>query len=286
MGAHRMQADMPLPCRRELYYGGAWHEPEGGYGETIDPGTGVSLGRYAEANAADVAAAVAAAHAAFAQWRLTKPLERAAMLRRAAQILRDHAEELALIDAHDCGNPVRELSGDAHYAAAQIDFFAGLVTEVKGETIPMGDGVVNMTVREPLGVCARIVAYNHPLMFSAGKIAAPLAAGNTVIVKPPVQAPLSTYRMMELLEGVFPPGVLSIVTGGIECGEALVAHPLVEMVTLIGSVPTGRAIARGVADRFKPVILELGGKNAMVVYPDAGCCQSNANRSPLSRAWS
>lgn len=269
MAADRMQPNALLPHRRELYYGGQWHEPNGGYGETIDPGTGVPLGRYAQANASDVAAAVAAAHAAFAQWRLTKPLERAAMLRRAARILRDNAEELALIDAHDCGNPVRELAGDAHYAAAQIDFFAGLVTEMKGETIPMGDGVVNMTVREPLGVCARIVAYNHPLMFSAGKIAAPLAAGNTVIIKPPVQAPLSTYRMMELFEGVFPPGVLNIVTGGIECGEALVAHPLIEMVTLIGSVPTGRAIAESLADRFTPVILELGGKNALVVYPDA-----------------
>lgn len=263
------QAGAVLPAHRDLYYGGGWHPPMGGYAETFSPGTGASLGEYAEANVADVNAAVASAHEAFKSWRHTKPLERAQMLRCAAKILRDSAQELALIDAHDCGNPVSELAGDANYAAAQIDFFAGLVTEMKGETIPMGEGIVNMTLREPLGVCARIVAYNHPLMFSAGKIAAPLAAGNTVIIKPPVQSPLSTYRMMELLEGVFPPGVLNVITGGVEAGEALVAHPQVEMVTLIGSVPTGRAIAEGVASRFLPVILELGGKNAMIVYPDA-----------------
>ena len=191
------------------------------------------------------------------------------MLRRAAQILREHADELALIDARNCGNPVKEMLGDARVAAAQIDFFAGLVTEIKGETIPMGDGIVNMTVREPLGVCARIVAYNHPLMFTAGKFAAPLAAGNTVIMKPPPQAPLSAYRMMELLDGIFPPGVLNMLTGGVACGEALVGHPLVPMVTLIGSVPTGRAIAKQAASQLKSVIFELGGKNALIVFPDA-----------------
>lgn len=269
MTAEAVAGQASLPGHRELYYGGAWRTPSGGYGETMNPGDGSGLGRCAEANAADVDAAVTAAHAAFLQWRLTKPLERAGMLRRAAQILRDNARELALIDAHNCGNPVSELANDAHYAAAQIDFFAGLITEIKGDTIPMGEGVVNMTLREPRGVCARIVAYNHPLMFCAGKLAAPIAAGNTVIVKPPHQAPLSAYRMMELLDGVFPPGVLNILTGGLECGEALVSHPKTPMVTLIGSVPTGRAIASRVAAQFKTVILELGGKNALIVFPDA-----------------
>lgn len=258
-----------LPKQRDLFYAGGWHQAKGGYEETFNPGNGESLGLSAQANAEDVDLAVQAAHTAFKSWRQTKPLDRAAALKRAAAILREHADELAMLDAANCGNPVKEMRGDTLVAAAQIDFFAGLVTEIKGETIPMGDGIVNMTVREPLGVCARIVAYNHPLMFTAGKFAAPLAAGNTVIMKPPPQAPLSSYRMMELLEGVFPPGVLNVLTGGAACGEALVAHPLIPMVTLIGSVPTGRAIAKKAAERLKGVIFELGGKNALIVYPDA-----------------
>lgn len=258
-----------LPQHRDLYYGGAWHKPRGGYVDTINPATGESLGPCAEANAADVDAAVQAAHQAFRSWRATKPLERAAALKKIAVVLRDHADELAMLDAANCGNPVKEMASDARIAAGQIEHFAGLVTELKGETIPMGDGVVNMTVREPIGVCARITAYNHPLMFVAAKMGAPLAAGNTVVMKPPPQAPLSAYRMAELLDGILPPGVLNVVSGGRDCGEAMVTHPLTPVVTLIGSVPTGRAIAKGGADRLKRVLLELGGKNALIVYPDA-----------------
>ena len=258
-----------LPVHRDLYYDGAWQRPNGGYLQTIDPATGSSLGDAAEANARDVDAAVAAAKRAFQSWSATKPLERAAMLKQIARVLRENADDLAMLDAANCGNPVTEMSSDAKVAAFQLDYFAGLVTELKGTTIPMGDGVVNMTVREPYGVCARIVAYNHPLMFTAGKFAAPLAAGNTVIMKPPPQAPLSSYRMMELIDGILPPGVLNIITGGRESGEALTAHPDVPVVTLIGSVPTGRAIATAAAERLKHVTLELGGKNALIVYPDA-----------------
>lgn len=258
-----------LPRHRQLYAGGGWLEPLGGYRETWNPATGQSLGPCAEANAADVDAVVKHAQAGFEAWRSVKPLERAAMLRRIAQVLRENAGELALIDAANCGNPVKEMAGDALAAAAQVEYFAGLVTEIKGETIPMGDGVVNMTVREPLGVCARIVAYNHPLMFVAGKLAPVIAAGNAAVMKAPQQAPLSTYRLMELIDGILPPGVLNIVTGGTASGQALVAHTLVQHVALIGSVETGRAIARAAADQLKKVSLELGGKNACIIFPDA-----------------
>ena len=258
-----------LPRHRDLYYGGAWHRAHGGYAATFDPATGQSLGDCAEADATDVDAAARAAHAAFPAWRGMRPSERASVLRAIAARLREHARELALIDAADCGNPVGEMTNDVLAACTQLDYFAGLAGEVKGETIPMGEGAVNMTLREPFGACARIVAYNHPLMFTAAKMAAPLAAGNTVIMKPPQQAPLSSYRMVELVGDAVPPGVLNIVTGGAECGAALVAHPLIPRIALIGSVPTGRAIARGAADRLKHVTLELGGKNACIVYPDA-----------------
>jgi betaine-aldehyde dehydrogenase len=258
-----------MPQQRNLYYGGKWHEPEGGYVDTYNPATGESLGPCAEANARDVDSAARAAQKAFRDWRRTKPFDRAAALRKIAGVLRESSDQLGLLDAANSGNPVREMLGDARRAAAQIEFFAGLVTEIKGETIPITDEVVNMTVREPFGVCARIVAYNHPLMFIASKLAPPIAAGNTVIMKAPPQAPLSAYRMMELLDGILPAGVLNLVTGGRACGEALVTHPLIPKVTLIGSVPTGRAISKAGADRLKEVGLELGGKNALIAYPDA-----------------
>src|SRR6185503_16560208 len=120
---------------------------------------------------------------AFPAWSCMPPVERGRLLRKAAAVLREHAYSLAQLDALNNGNPVAMLAHDANFAADGIEYFAGLATEIKGETIPMGPGHLNYTVREPLGVVARIVAYNHPLMFAAVKIGAPLAAGNTVIVK-------------------------------------------------------------------------------------------------------
>jgi betaine-aldehyde dehydrogenase len=258
-----------LPQVRDLYYGGAWHKPQGGYAATFNPANALSLGECAEANALDVDAAVQAAKKAYEGWKRTKPFERAALLRRIAAVLRANALELALLDASNCGAPVAEMQRDVEFAAAAYDYFAGLVTEAKGETVPMGDGMVNLTVREPYGVVGRIVAYNHPLLFLGAKSAAPLAAGNTVVMKPPVQAPLSAYRFAELIDGILPPGVFNIVTGGTACGAALAAHPDVPVIGLVGSVETGRAVMRSAADRIKRVSLELGGKNALIVYPDA-----------------
>jgi betaine-aldehyde dehydrogenase len=259
-----------LPEHRGAYYGGAWHETlKGGRADSINPGTGEVLASVADCSAADAEAAIAAAAKGFAEWRRVAPLERARILKHIAGILRGHAGELALIDAADCGNPVREMVGDAMVAAAQMEFFAGFVTEMKGASIPMGPDAVNFSVREPMGVVARIIPFNHPFMFCAGKSAAPLAAGNSVIVKPPEQAPLSSLRLAELLDGVLPAGVFNVVPGGKEVGATLASHPGVAKVALIGSVPTGRAVMRAAAETVKPVMLELGGKNALIAYPDA-----------------
>lgn len=258
-----------LPTQDGLFYGGAWHAPrDGRYDDVASPGNGQRLSRVAHATAADVDAAVSAAREGFGVWRDTPPLERARQLRAVAAELRRHANDLALLDAADCGNPVAEMGADVMVAAALFDFFAGLVTELKGASIPMGPNAVNFSLREPLGVVVRIVAFNHPFLFAAGKMAAPLAAGNAIIIKPPEQAPLSSIRLAELIGGMLPPGVVSVLTGGAELGSALVAHPDVAMVGLVGSVPTGRAVMRAAADRLKPVILELGGKNAFIAFPD------------------
>jgi betaine-aldehyde dehydrogenase len=259
-----------LPTQRGVYYDGKWHEPKGGrYFETSNPGTGDSLGKAADGGADDVDAAVKAAKRAYKEWRRVPPLERAKMLRKIADILRQNAGELAMIDAADCGNPLAEMISDANIAAAQIEFFAGLVTEMKGASIPMGPDRLNFSVREPLGVVGRIVPFNHPFMFIAGKAAAPLAAGNTIVMKPPEQAPLSSLRLLELIDGILPPGVFNLVPGGRDAGAALASHPDVAKIGLIGSVPTGKAVMKAAADTLKGVLLELGGKNALIAYPDS-----------------
>jgi len=259
-----------LPKNRGSYYGGAWHEPKSGrYIDTISPGTGESLGKVADSDAEDIDVAVASAKMAFIEWRRVLPLERAKILRRIAEILRQNANELAMIDAADCGNPVKEMVSDAIVAAAQMEFFAGFVTEMKGASIPMGPDVVNFSVREPLGVVGRIIPFNHPFMFCAGKSAAPLAAGNTVVVKPPEQAPLSSLRLAELIGGLLPPGTFNVVPGGRAAGQRLASHPDVAMIALIGSVPTGRAVMKAASDTVKRTMLELGGKNALIAYGDA-----------------
>src|SRR5262245_32071498 len=259
-----------LPKNRGAYYAGAWYEPKAGrFVESINPGTGQSLGKVADSGADDIDAAVASAKVAFAEWRRVLPLERAKILRRIAEILRQNANELAIIDAADCGNPVKEMVSDAMIAAAQMEFFAGFVTVMKGASIPVGPDAINFSVREPLGVVGRIISFNHPFMFCAGKSAAPLAAGNTVVVKPPEQSPLSSLRLAELCDGLLPPGVFNVVPGGKEVGTVLASHAQVAKVALIGSVPTGRAVMRAASDTVKPVMLELGGKNALIAYPDA-----------------
>jgi betaine-aldehyde dehydrogenase len=261
---------LSFPTHNNAYYGGAWHEPlSGRWQDTLNPSTGESLARVAICAGADVDAAVAAARRGFLEWRAVAPLERARILRCVAGLLRDHAQELAAIDAANCGNPVREMVSDAMIAAAQIDFFAGLVTEIKGASIPMGPDVVNFSVREPVGVVARIVPFNHPFMFAAGKSAAPLAAGNVVVIKPPDQSPLSALRLAELLDGLLPAGVFNVLPGDRETGAALASHKDVAMVALIGSVAAGRAVMRAASETVKPVLLELGGKNALIAYPDA-----------------
>jgi betaine-aldehyde dehydrogenase len=265
-----LSLEQVLPQNRALFYGGEWRSPrDGAVTKIFNPATGETICEIGEAGLGDVDDVVAAARQGFLEWRDVHPAERAKTLREIGVVLRRHARELAFLDAADGGNPVHEMLSDANVAAAQMDFFAGLVTEMKGSSIPMGPDSVNFSVRQPLGVVVRIVPFNHPFMFCAGKSAAPLAAGNSVIVKPPEQAPLSSLRLAELIGHLLPKGVFNVLPGGREVGAALVEHPGVAMVALIGSVPTGRAVMRSAAATIKPVLLELGGKNALIAFDDA-----------------
>lgn len=262
-------ADPLKDLPRGLFYGGGWHEPAGGYYTVLASATQDDLGTAAKADAGDVDACVKAAHAAFPAWRDTPPLARAACLRQLAQKLRTHSEELAWIDAVNGGNPITEMKCDAFNGAASLDYFAGLVLEARGNTLPTGPDSLNYTLRQPFGVVARIVAYNHPLLFLATKMAPALAAGNTVVLKAPDQAPLSAFRLAQLCEDIFPAGVVNFLTGDGVCGKALIEHPLVRRASLVGSTQTGTAILRSAAEKIMPVSLELGGKNPVIICPDA-----------------
>ena len=244
---------------------------DGGTIDVLNPATGQLLTKVPAATAEDIETAYQAASAAFPAWSRAHPLERGKALRDLADLIEEHGDELAALDVMDNGSPIKEMRKDVDIAAAQLRYFAGLVSQVRGETIPTGDGRLNYTLRQPYGVVGRIVPFNHPLMFAAGKIAAPLAVGNTVIMKPSEHTSLSSLRLAELISDVLPPGVMNMVTGwGHTAGDAMVAHPGIRRLAFIGAETTGRAIvARAMGVNVKHVSLELGGKNPLLVFPDA-----------------
>jgi 2-formylbenzoate dehydrogenase len=246
--------------------------PAGGrYYDDESPVTEEVIAAVPDADAADIGAAVEAAAPAAVAWRRVAARDRGAVVAELAGVLERHAAELALLDAIDGGHPVTAMRADVAVAADTLRLFAGLAIELKGATVPASAEHLHLTVREPYGVVGRIIPFNHPIMFAAAKIAAPLVAGNAVILKPPDTAPLSALRMGELFADVLPPGVLSVVVGsGPAAGRALVRHPAVRRIGFIGSDATGLAIQRDAAEvGVKDVTLELGGKNALIAFPDA-----------------
>lgn len=215
----------------------------------------------------DIELAVRAARAASREWGRMHVEERARHCRRFADAVRGLSRELGMLDAIDSGNPFVAMIEDARKGASLHDFFAGLGMEIKGETIPTPGGGLDYTRRQPFGVVGRIIPFNHPVSFAAGKIAPALVAGNAVVLKPADQTPLAALWLGSLVRECFPPGVVNIVTGdGPTCGAALVAHKEVRRIAFTGSVETGRAITR--AAGIKSLSLELGGKNPLIVYPD------------------
>ena len=236
----------------------------------LEPATGGLLAELPEAGPAEVDAAVARARAAVPAWRAVSPADRAALLRRLADVVDAHAEELSVLEARDAGHAIGDARGEIGMVADVFEYYSGAPERLTGETIPVAGGL-GFTVREPLGVVGLITPWNFPLPIASWKLGPALAAGNTVVLKPAELAPLTSLRLEALaLEAGFPAGVLNVVCGkGTEAGARLVAHPDVAKIAFTGSTATGRSIARSAADTLKRVTLELGGKSANVVFADA-----------------
>lgn len=235
-----------------------------------DPTTGRALVDAPDCSAAEVDTVVRAAADAQRAWARLPARARAGKVREFAALLREHTDELATLDALDAGFPLPVMQADVGAAATLLEIMADHALALGGSTYPLS-GNLHYSTQEPYGVVGRIVPFNHPLFFAAGKVAAPLVAGNAVVLKAPDQTPLSALRMAELAAEVFGPDLCAVVSGrGATTGAALVAHPLIRRIGFIGAEPTGRLIQRQAAEHgVKHVSLELGGKNALVVMPDA-----------------
>jgi betaine-aldehyde dehydrogenase len=265
-----MNIDAKLIHGRMLINGELADSDSGELLESINPATEESLGYVPAASAADIDRAVAAAEAAQPAWAALEPRERSKLVRKVAQALRENFDDILRIEVVDTGNTISKMRIDVATAGDTLDFYAGLATEIKGETIPATGKNLHFTIREPYGVVGRIIPFNHPIKFAANALAAPLVAGNCVVLKPPDTSPLSATILGEICRQLLPPGVVNIVTGlGMPAGDALARHPKVKRLAFTGSVPTGRAIQRAAAEGgIKHVTLELGGKNPLIAFPD------------------
>jgi len=259
--------------RHRLFIGNERVEPaDGRYFPDIDPATEEAFCEVARGGAGDVDRAARAAEAAMAgPWRRLAPAERGQLLFQLADLVAANREELARLETRDMGKPIGEARGDVDGVVATLRYNAGAADKMEGDTIPLGPGVIDFTLLEPLGATAHIVPWNYPLGMAVRSLAPALAAGCTAVLKPAEESPLSALRLGELAaEAGFPAGVVNVVTGlGEEAGEALVRHPAVRGISFTGSVETGRRILAGAAPGIKPAVLELGGKNPMIVLADA-----------------
>ena len=257
-----------------LLIGAEWRDAVSGKRfPTLNPATGESIAEIAEGDAADIDLAVRAARAAFdGPWAKLSAAERGKMLWRLGDLMLKNLDDLSRLETLDAGKPIGETSRiDIPYAADCFHYYAGAATKIEGATIPVSGPFFNYTIREPIGVVGLIVPWNFPLLIASRKIAAALAAGNTVILKPASETPLTALRLGELaLEAGLPPGVFNVVPGhGSTAGAALVAHPGVAGIAFTGSTATGQLLMQNGASTVKKLSLELGGKSANIVLDDA-----------------
>jgi acyl-CoA reductase-like NAD-dependent aldehyde dehydrogenase len=273
------QADLlsllPAPCGRgaTLLVGGNWQAARSGSTlDTLNPSTGKAILAVARGAAADVDAAVAAAKEAAPRWAQTDPYERARIMRRTAELIRQHRAALGSLDTANSGRTVTDtMKGSPESAARMFEFFAGVTDRIRGATVEMGPGRTGLIEREPCGVMGAISPWNYPMTNAVTKIAPIIACGNTLVLKPSEHTPLSALLIGQLLlDAGLPPGVVNIVTGlGEEAGAALVEHPDIARIAFTGSTMTGRRIAAKAGQSLKQAVLELGGRCPLVVFDDA-----------------
>jgi len=260
---------------RKMLIDGKWVEAASGKTfATVNPADGSELARVAEGDAADVDRAARAARRAFDEgpWPRMRPVEREKILLTLADLIEKHGRELAQLETLDNGKSLIETTNvDIPQAAGTFRYYAGWVNKIAGETNPSDPAYFNFTLREPVGVCGQIIAWNFPLLLASWKLGPALACGNTVVLKPAEQTPLTALRLGELLlEAGVPPGVVNVVPGyGETAGAAIVRHPLIDKIAFTGSTEVGKAIHRESADTLKRVSLELGGKSPNIVFADA-----------------
>lgn len=261
------------------YIGGEWQIPEKErLIEVKNPGDGSVLAFVPRGDIKEIDLAVKAAKKAFhsKEWKMFKPYNRGKLLYRVAEIIRENKEELAEIETLDVGKPIAQSAVDVEIAARYFEYYAGVADKILGETIPVEPRIIDYTVREPIGIVGHIIPWNYPLQIAARSIAVSIATGNTAVLKPAEDTPLTTLKLVELMEPLgLPKGVVNVVTGyGYEAGAALSAHPDINHITFTGSVETGKRVMESAAKNIVPVTLELGGKSPNIVFADCNEVQA------------
>lgn len=261
--------DQPVTGR--MLIGGELVESlSGNWIESINPATEDYIGKVPRASARDVELAVAAGERAQPKWAGLSVVERSRYLLSLADAIEARTDSLLAVEVADTGNPINVMRNDIVSSVSGLRHIAGLGYEVQGTSIPASAGNIHFTLREPYGVVGRIVAFNHPIAMAISGLGAPIITGNCVIIKPAEQSPLSASLLGEIVREVLPAGVVGILSGDVEVGDALVRHPRVKRLSFIGSPRTGMAIQRSAAEvAVKHITLELGGKNPFIVFPDA-----------------
>jgi aldehyde dehydrogenase (NAD+) len=271
------------PAVREtrLFINNDWVAPaDGGTFDTYNPATGEVIAKVAAASASDVDRAVKAARAALESgpWARMDAADRGRLLFKLADLVEKNAEELAALESLNCGKTIRDSRGDMGGVVNTLRYYAGWADKIEGRTVPVRGNFLSYTLRQPVGVVGQIIPWNFPLLMLAWKWGPALACGNTVVMKPAEQTPLTALRMAELArEAGFPAGVVNIVNGmGETTGAALVAHPNVDKIAFTGHVDTAKIIQKSAADTLKRTTFELGGKSPNVIFADADMEQAVA----------
>lgn len=258
--------------KHQMLIGGQFKDSNSGRTiDSVNPATGDFLTTYPLGDASDVEDAVVAAEGAFETWRKTSPIERQDALLKIAALMEERKQELAIVESMETGKPIREtMNLDVPLAIDHFKYFAGVIRAETDEAVMIDDKTMSLVFSEPLGVVGQVIPWNYPILMAAWKIAPAIVAGNTVVIKPSEMTAKSMLILAEIFNQVLPDGVVNIVIGvGAELGQAILDHPRIAKLAFTGSTAIGYAVAKAAAEKMVPATLELGGKSANIVFPDA-----------------